>query len=52
MSDWVRFDDAAPYETELDVANTLKPAFDYLWREFGFDRCYHYTRAGHWNVRG
>jgi hypothetical protein len=31
--------------------NMLKPAFDFIWREFGYDRCFHYTNRGEFNLR-
>jgi len=40
------------YETHFksreDVAKILRPAFDFVWREFGFKQSYNYTEAGDW----
>ena len=41
-----------PYDTQLatkhDVAKELRPIFDYIWREFGFERSFNYSEAGEW----
>jgi hypothetical protein len=34
------------------VAAILKPAFDFIWREFGFGGSSNYTEGGIYNVRG
>jgi hypothetical protein len=33
------------------AAQILRPAFDFIWREFGFERSYNYTESGLYNVR-
>ena len=36
------------FKSREDVAQILCPAFDFVWREFGFKRSYNYTEAGDW----
>lgn len=31
-----------------NVAKALRPAFDFLWREFGFERCSAFDESGEW----
>lgn len=33
------------------TARTLRPAIDYIWREFGFSGSRHYSSDGHWSSR-
>jgi len=33
------------------VARLLKPAFDYIWLEFGYDRSHNFDDAGQWNPK-
>jgi hypothetical protein len=36
------------FATKQDVAKALRPMFDYIWREFGFDRSFNYSETGEW----
>jgi hypothetical protein len=40
------------FATQQDVAKAVRPMFDYIWREFGFDRSFNYSEAGEWNPEG
>lgn len=35
-------------ETKQDVAKAVHPMFDYIWREFGFDKSFNYSEEGEW----
>jgi len=39
-----------PFDRQ-NVASLLKPALDYIWREFGYPDCLNYTEGGVYNVR-
>lgn len=39
-----------PFDLQ-NVASLLKPALDFIWREFGFPDCLHYTESGIYNAR-
>ncbi|PCJ54621.1 MAG: hypothetical protein COA79_21805 [Planctomycetota bacterium] len=34
--------------TQHDVAKIIRPMFDYIWREFGFERSYNYSSEDDW----
>jgi hypothetical protein len=36
------------FATKQDVAKAVRPMFDYIWREFGFDKCFNYSEVGEW----
>jgi hypothetical protein len=36
------------FATKQEVAKTLRPMFDYIWREFGYDRSVNYSEADEW----
>jgi len=40
----VRFASASEFSSREVVARTLKPTFDFIWREFGFERCFNYSQ--------
>ena len=36
------------FKSREDVGKILHPSFDFIWREFGFQRSYNYNSAGDW----
>lgn len=36
------------FKDHQTVAGTLRPSFDFVWREFGFERCYDFDDNGKW----
>jgi len=36
------------FATKQDVAKAVRPMFDYIWREFGFDKSINYSEEGEW----
>jgi hypothetical protein len=38
----------AHLETKQDVAKAVRPMFDYIWREFGFDKSFNYSEENEW----
>lgn len=44
----VKFASESQFRDRDSVANTMRPAFDFIWREFGFDRCFNFDTDGHW----
>lgn len=45
------FDSSSDFATPEVVAQRLKPAFDFIWREFGFSGSQNYTTEGLWRPR-
>lgn len=39
------------YLERQDIAKTVRTIFDYIWREFGFERDYNYTESGEWKLQ-
>ncbi len=44
----VKFMSEADFSSRESVAKTLRPAFDFIWREFDFQRSFNYTSDGEW----
>ena len=44
----IRFMSSSEFDTLESVAIALKPAFDFIWREFGFKRSFNYNDSGDW----
>jgi hypothetical protein len=36
------------FATKQEVAKVVRPMFDYVWREFGFDKSFNYSEEGEW----
>ena len=36
------------YATIKDMAKSLRPIFDFIWREFGYERSYNFSESGEW----
>jgi hypothetical protein len=44
----VKFVADADFASREAVAKTLRPTFDFIWREFGFQRNFNYNDDGDW----
>lgn len=44
----IRFLSKDNFASHKAVAKVLRPTFDFIWREFGFQRSFNYTTGGEW----
>ncbi|GAG64810.1 unnamed protein product [marine sediment metagenome] len=44
----VKFENQSEYKNTDTVAKKLKDSFDFIWREFGFNRSINYNKSGNW----
>ena len=52
LPDSVKFVSESEFSSRELVARSLKPIFDFIWREFGFLRSFNYSEDGNWNPEG
>lgn len=45
----VRIASESEFSSHESVAQILRPTFDFIWREFGFERSFSYTRDDDWD---
>ena len=49
IPDFIHIGGEAQFKNQESVAIAMRPMFDYIWREFGFERCYDYDKtSGRW----
>ena len=37
------------FKTRGDLAKVLRPRFDFIWREFGYQKSHNYAENGEWD---
>ncbi|HUI39343.1 MAG TPA: hypothetical protein VLY86_00270, partial [Methanothrix sp.] len=44
----IRIPNETAFSNRQALAKEIKPIFDFIWREFGFERSYNYNEEGEW----
>jgi hypothetical protein len=50
LPDVIHIQSESQFKTHSDVAKILKFSFDFIWREFGFERSFNYNSEDVWDA--